>query len=122
RRTKLVSLADKKTELHFVIKIFARNEHRRLFGVAPVLAVRPLDVRARDDDARRPPVITDRHVFVIRHQRIVRPEHRPDIRRVIDGAVEVGVIADLKSRKIFSIAYRNETFPSYSFLLVIKTI
>ena len=88
RRAQLIALPDKKADLHLVIEILARDKHRRSLGVAPVLPVRPLDVRPRDHDRRSPPVIPDRHIFIIRQQRIVRPKHRPDIRRVIDRAVE----------------------------------
>ncbi len=39
-------------------------------------------------------MVTDRHVFVVRHQRIVGPEQLARIGGVIDAGEEVGVVAD----------------------------
>jgi hypothetical protein len=39
-------------------------------------------------------VIADRHIFVVRQQRIVGPELLADIGRVVDADVEIGVVAD----------------------------
>ncbi len=39
-------------------------------------------------------MIADRHVFVVRHQRIVGPEQLAGIGRVVDARKEVGVVAD----------------------------
>ena len=94
RRSKLIPVPDKEADLHLVIEILARDKNRRSFRVAAILPVRPLDVRAADHNARSPPVITDRHILIIRQQRSIRPKHRSYIRSVIDRAVEVGVVAD----------------------------
>ena len=41
-------------------------------------------------------MIADRHPFVVRQQRIVRPEQLADIGRVVDADVEIGVVADAR--------------------------
>ena len=43
-------------------------------------------------------MITDRHVLVVRQQRIVRPKDLSDIGRVMDTDIEVGVIADARGQ------------------------
>ena len=39
-------------------------------------------------------MVTDRHIFVIGQQWILGPQQFPDVRRVIDRSVEVGIVAD----------------------------
>jgi hypothetical protein len=39
-------------------------------------------------------MVTDRHIFVVRQQVIVRPKELADILRVMDADIEVGIVAD----------------------------
>ena len=110
RRAQLVSLPDKKPDLHLVIETLARDKHGRSLRVAPVLPVRPLDVRPRDHYRRSPPVIPDRHIFVIRQQRIVRPKHRSDVCCVIDRAIEIRVVTDYEGRLEYAFFYGIQPF------------
>src|SRR5450755_2519455 len=88
-----VSSAHKKAEFEFVIQRLGRPE----FWIG--LALARLTGRARDGRSgrlqrRRPPVITDGNVLVIRQQRIVGTEQLPDVRGVENRSVEIRVVAD----------------------------
>jgi hypothetical protein len=43
-------------------------------------------------------VITDRHIFVVGQQRVVGAKQATHIGRVVNGCVEIGVIADVGGR------------------------
>src|SRR5690606_13110167 len=43
--SQLISLPDKKAELHLVIEILRGHKYRTLIGITPVLPPRPLDIR-----------------------------------------------------------------------------
>src|ERR1700757_3370570 len=47
-----------------------------------------------DNDGRRAAMIANRDVFVIRQQRVVRTEELAHVGCVIDGRIEIGVVAD----------------------------
>ena len=92
---KLARRADVHAELELEIEIARGPVARRGLVRALALAARPLDRRAADADRRGAAVIGDRHVFVVRHQRIVRPKHAPGIAGVEDRSEEIGEVADV---------------------------
>ena len=53
-------------------------------------------------------MVADRNVLVVRQQRIVGTQHAPDVARVIDGRVEVGVIADVSGQPKLGLVHRHE--------------
>ena len=55
-------------------------------------------VGARRPDGRGAAVIADRHVFVVRQQRIVGAEQLAGIGRVVNAGKEVGVVADRRGQ------------------------
>src|SRR2546429_583949 len=57
----------------------------------------------------RAPVVADRNPFVIRKQRIIRPEKASHIRRMMDRGVEIGVVADLRWYAILRRGLRDQT-------------
>src|SRR5579875_1791197 len=60
-------------------------------------------------------MICNRHVLEVRKQRIVRPEQAADVRRVMNGSVEICVVAYDRGQKHFGIALRYEfALPSAS--------
>ena len=81
-------------EFELVVEIAARAEVGLGRGLRLALAVRPPHRRARHADRRRAAVIGDRHVLVVRQQRIVRPQHPAGIGGVMDAGEEIGEVAD----------------------------
>lgn len=49
--------------------------------------------RPADDDRRSAPVIAYRHVFVVRQKGIIGAKHLSDVRSVMYGRIEIGVVA-----------------------------
>ena len=86
--------ADIEAELELEIEIARRTVGRHRFFGALALALRPLHRRAADAHRRGAAVIGDRHVFVVRQQRIVRPKRAAGIGGVKDRGVEIGEVAD----------------------------
>ena len=66
------------------------------------------DALARDADRGRAAVIGDRHPLVVRQQRIVGAEQPPDRGGVMDGGVEVGVVADVGGDAVLGRGLRHE--------------
>ena len=82
-----VSRPDEDTDLELVVEPLARAERAASRVLrAPGLAHGPPHGRAADDDRRGAAVIADRHLLVVRQQRVVRPEHPADVGRVIIDA------------------------------------
>ena len=94
RAALLVAGAYPDTELELVVQVAAGAEARgRLVG-ALALTARAAHRDAGRDDRGGPAVIAYRYPFVIRQERIVRPEQLADIGRVVDADIEVGVVTD----------------------------
>ena len=55
-------------------------------------------------------------IFIVRQQRIVRPEQAADRGCMINGGVEVGVIADLRRQRIFRLGLRHQAIPHCGFM------
>ena len=91
---KLARRADVNAELELKIEIARRAVAWRRIVRTFALAARPLERRAADADRRSAAVIGDRHIFVVRHQRIVGAEHAPGIAGVKDRGEEIGEVAD----------------------------
>jgi hypothetical protein len=84
RRAEIVSRADEHSELEFEIEIARWAVARHGIVLPFALAARPFERNAADPDRRGAAVIRDRHIFVVRHQRIVGPEHAAGIAGVKD--------------------------------------
>ena len=67
-------------------------------------------------------MIADRHMLVVRQQRIVRAEHAPDIRRVIHRRIEVRVVAHLRRQHHLHISHRDQRLRQYRLRLAIVRI
>ena len=61
-------------------------------------------------------MIGDRHIFVVRHQRIVGPEHPPGIGGVKDRGEEIGEVADRHWQPDFRLRHRRELLPELAHL------
>ena len=103
--------ADVEAELQLEIEIARRSVARRRFLRALALAARPLDRRAADPNRRGAAVIGNRHVFVVRQQRIVGPKRAPGIGGVEDRGVEVGEIADRDRQGDLGLRHRRQMPP-----------
>jgi hypothetical protein len=86
--------ADIHAELKFEIEIARGTIGRRRVVRALALTARAFERGAARNDRRGAAVIGDGHVFVVRHQRIVRPKHAAGVGRVEDRGEEVGEVAD----------------------------
>ena len=101
--------ADVEAELKFEVEIARRSRSSappRSAACAGRAAV--LNRRAADANRRGAAVIGDRHVFVVRHQRIVRPEHAPGIAGVENRGKEVGEIGDARPAAHLGLRHRRE--------------
>src|SRR5262245_42282931 len=94
RRPELVAGADPDAELELVVEIARGSEARHGFRCRLALAVRAAHRGARGPDRGGAAMIADRHVFVVRQQRIVGAEKLAGIGGVVDAREEVGVVAD----------------------------
>jgi hypothetical protein len=63
---------------------------------------------AADADARHPAVIGDGNPLKVRGDGLVGPEHFSDVARVMDGGVEVRVIADTGRHAVFNRNLRHQ--------------
>ena len=94
RRAELVAVADPDAELELIIEAAAGP----IFGRSASGALRwPFGRMTGSPDAPHracAAVVADRHIFVVRKQRIVGPELLADVGRVMNADVEVGVVAD----------------------------
>ena len=89
--------------------MFARRtvaRHRLVRRLA--LALRALHRRTADAHRRGAAVIGDRHVFVVRQQRIVRPERAAGIGGVEDRSVKIGEVADRDRQQQLGLRHRRE--------------
>ena len=102
--------ADVEAKLQLEIEIARRSVAWLGVVWAFALAARPLERRAARDDRRRAAVIGDRHIFVVRHQRIVGAEHPPRVGGVEDRGEEIGEIADRHWQLDFGLRHRHSDF------------
>ena len=87
--------ADIEAELELVVEIARRTDSSAPFRSRALRwPARPPHRRAADAHRRGAAVIGDRHVFVVRQQRIVGPERAAGIGGVEDRGEEVGEVAD----------------------------
>ena len=61
-------------------------------------------------------MIADWHPLVVRKQRVVGPEHRADVRGVMDRRVEVGVVADVARQHHLYFVPRDEALRVFAIL------
>ncbi len=85
----------------------ARSSARRSF-CAFALALRALHRRAADAHRRGAAVIGDRHVFVVRQQRIVGAEGATGIGGVKDRRIKIGEVADRDRQQHFGLRHRGQ--------------
>ena len=100
--------ADEGAELELEIEIARRPVARHVLIRAFALALRPLHRRAADAHRRGAAVIGDRHIFVVRHQRIVRPEHAAGIAGVENRGEKIGEIAERHRQPDLRLRHRGE--------------
>ena len=87
--------ADDEAELQLDVQPPRRRVHRLRRVGRLQLAARPHDVGAADDDRAGAAVVADGQPAPVREQRLrVRPEHPPQVRRVLERRVEVDVVGD----------------------------
>jgi hypothetical protein len=103
--------ADVEAELKLEIEIARRSVARHRFLRALALALRPLHRSSADADRRSAAVIGDRHVFVVRQQRIFRPESAAGIGGVEHRGIEVGEVADHGRQHDLRLRHRREMLP-----------
>jgi hypothetical protein len=90
-----VAAGDDGAEFHLVVEHLAGAEGGgAIVGGGRLLAVGAADGRAGGDDGGGAAVVADGDVLVVGQERVVGAEHRADIGGVVDGGVEVGVVAD----------------------------
>src|SRR5207253_2896764 len=94
RGAERIARPDPDAELELIVEIAARPEGRDCFVRGLSLTVRTTHLRAGYLDGRGAAVIADRHVFVVRQQRVVGPEQLAGVGGVVDTGKEVGVVAD----------------------------
>ncbi|VVN19213.1 hypothetical protein PS676_04212 [Pseudomonas fluorescens] len=104
----LVALADPDTQFQLVIQTCAGAEGRLGLTGRQGLAFRPANVGAGRANGRCATVVTDRHVLVVRQQRVVGTEQFADILRVLDADVEVGVIVDFRRQVHFAVCRQRQ--------------
>ena len=109
RHAQLRGRADVEAELELVIEIAgrldrpARSRRRLCSGRAGRRTGVPL---TRTDEGAA--VIGDRHVFVVRHQRIVGPKHPSRVGGMKDRGEEIGEVADLDRHHQLGHRHRRE--------------
>ena len=89
-----VAGSDPHRELQLVIELAARPEARRRLVGQLALAARPAHRHARLAHRGGAAVIGDRHVFVVRAERVVRVAPPAAIGGVVDAGEEIGEVAD----------------------------
>ncbi len=104
RIAELIALADPDRHFELVIEPLRRTDRGRI-GIGRLgLPLGPGHFAARYAHRAGAAVIADRHVFVVRQQRIVGAEQLADIGGVIDAGVEIGVIANVERQMEFAVA------------------
>ena len=89
-----VALADPDTEFQLVIEAAAGAKAWRVVVRVLALAAWTDHRLARGPNGRCAAVVSDRHVFVIRQERVVGSELTPDVQGVMYPDVKIGVVAD----------------------------
>ncbi|SPE17970.1 exported hypothetical protein [Candidatus Sulfotelmatomonas gaucii] len=107
RLTQRVGRTDEDAHFQFVVEPVRRSENR-FCALRFDLAAWPADLSTAHDDRRSSAVIPDRNIFVIREQRIVGTKEFADARGMVDGCVEVGVVADCRRKLHGCIAHGNQ--------------
>ena len=98
---------DDRAQLKFIVEAPGRTETRHRIVGSLELARSPNSLAARSD-RRGAAVVADRHPLVIWQQRIVRAELPPDIGRMVETGVEVGVVADVARQAEFNVLPRYQ--------------
>src|SRR5579883_85204 len=103
RLAQRVPWSREETYFEFVIEFRGRTK-------APFtqLPQRPPYARPARHNGRSAPMIRDRNMFVVRQQRIVGAKHPAHIRRVVNGGVEIGVVADCAGQQHLRLALCNQ--------------
>src|SRR5262249_19434295 len=99
RRAERVAGTDPNAKLELVVEAARGAEARSGLACGLTLAVRAAQRGAGDRDRGGAAVITDRHVFVVRQQRIVGSKELARIGGVVNAGEEIGVVAD-RGRKL----------------------
>ena len=111
----LVALTNPDAQFQLIVQTRAWAESRLGSAGRQGLAFRTTDIGAGRTHGGRTTVIADRHVLVVRRQRIVRAEQFADVLRVLDADVEVGVIADARRQMHLAIGGQWQQFRALSF-------
>ena len=108
RLAQLVAGADENAQLQFDIHARAGLDGGH-GGVRRLgLADRALEGLARDDDAGCTAVVADRNPLVVGQQRVVWAELLADVGGVVDGGVEIGVIANAGGHAVLRLCLRHQ--------------
>ncbi|KWF60977.1 hypothetical protein WT57_02755 [Burkholderia pseudomultivorans] len=98
----------KDAQLQFVVELLARPEDRDIRVRAQHLSFGTINLLTADADRRNAPVIGDWHPAEVWCKRIVRTNEIADIERMINGGVEIRVIADGEGYCMFDISDRDQ--------------
>ncbi len=101
---------DKEAHLQLVVHRASGSEER-LGGRGLCLPAGAPDLRSADHDGGGAAMVADGNVLVVGQQRVVGAEQPADACGVIDGGVEVGVVADLCRELHGSVAHGDEQTP-----------
>ena len=89
----------KTPSLEFVVQRAGRADDGLRAPGGRRLPAGPVEGLPRHADGGTAAVVADRNPFVVRQQRIVRPHQAADRRGVMDGRIEIGVVADLRGQR-----------------------
>ena len=103
----LVACTGVDAHFQFVVQTVAGQESG--IGIRCLeLALGTLEIHARDADAGGTAVVADGHPLVVLHQRIGGAKQLAHIGGVIDGGVEVRVVAHLHGHGVFNVGLRHQ--------------
>ena len=86
--------ADEYADFKLEIQPAARTEDRREGALGQALTDGPVKLLSRDADGRTSPMVGNRNPAVVRQERIVGAKLTADRRRMVDGRIEIRVVAD----------------------------
>ena len=114
RLAPLVACTGVDAHLQLIVQTVAGLEYG--IGIGSLeLTLGALEIHARDTNARRTAVVANRHPLVVFHQRVGGAKQLAHIGRVIDGGVEVRVVAHLYGHGVFHFGLRHQAGLECSF-------
>ena len=117
----VVALANPNAQLQFVIQTRAWTEGRLGLTGRQGLAFRATHVGAGWTNGRGAAMVADRHVLVVRQQRVFRAEQFASVLRMLDTDVEVGVIVDFRWQVHLAIRRQWQQFRTLGFDLAAQS-